>query len=237
MEILEFCSWKYFRQNQAKASARPRPRRERLTHGRADRARGPRRPEAAPGRAERGRGKGRYLRPGWLLPARIRRTRSGRPSRQLSAVDTRKICPPCTEKLRSSAGTALPAQPATGPAATAARGELRRAQPTAGAHPLHDPAVYLHPVPVHGWRCAEQSLAEAPAALTGCWRGPAHGEPSAKQLPGPRTLPGSTPGMRCGAGGAGAGAERSHLPPALRRWAGAAPLQEQPPGPSARAAA
>lgn len=152
MEILGVCSWKYFRQNQAKAPARPRPRREGLTHGRADRARGPRRPEPAPGSAERGRGKGRYLRPGWLLPARIRRTRSGRPSRQLSAVDTRKICPPCTEKLRSSAGTALPAQPATGPAATAARGEVRRAQPAAGAHPLHDPAVYLHPVPVHGWR-------------------------------------------------------------------------------------
>lgn len=36
-------------------------------------------------------GEGRYLRPGWLLPARIRRTRSGRPSRQLRAVDTRKI--------------------------------------------------------------------------------------------------------------------------------------------------
>lgn len=90
---------------------------------------------------------GSHLRPGWLRPARIRRTRSGSPSRQLSAVDTRRICPPCTEKRRSSGATALPAHPAS-PYRCPGLGKPR----PAGAHPLHDPAVYLHPVPVHGCR-------------------------------------------------------------------------------------
>lgn len=106
-------------------------------------------PAAAPAGAQVPR-MGAHLRPGWLLPARIRRTRSGRPSRQLRAVDTRRICPPCTDKGRSSGATALPTQPAdtAGPPATAARREVS----AAGAHPLHDAAVYLHPLSVHGWR-------------------------------------------------------------------------------------
>lgn len=99
-------------------------------------------PAERPGTA----GEGSHLRPGWLRPARIRRTRTGSPSRQLSAVDTRRICPPCTEKRRSSGATALAAYPAS-PHRCLGPGEPR----PAGAHPLHDPAVYLHPVPVHGW--------------------------------------------------------------------------------------
>lgn len=104
---------------------------------------GPHTPAERPG-AARG---GSHLRPGWLRPARIRRTRRGTPSRQLSAVDTRRICPPCTEKRRLSGATALAAHPAI-PYRCPGPGKPR----PAGAHPLHDPAVYLHPVPVHGWR-------------------------------------------------------------------------------------
>lgn len=179
MEIHGVCSWKPFRQKQAQGFAQllPRPG-GRLAH---DVSPAPRRRGTPPGRAAV---RGRYLRPGWLLPARIRRTRSGRPSRQLKAVDTRKICPPCTEKRRSS-GTSHPdGRYPPFPPVTAARGETVRGQPAAGAHPLHDAAVYLHPVPVHGWRRAELPLAEAPAAPMGSWRGPADGEPPTKQPPG-----------------------------------------------------
>lgn len=88
-------------------------------------------------------------------------------------MDTRRICPPCTEKWHSSGATALPAHPAS-PYRCPGPGKPR----PAGSHPLHDPAIYLHPVPVHGWRGAV-SLAEA--ASMGSRRGPKHGEPSAKQ--------------------------------------------------------
>lgn len=117
-----FVLCKPFRQKQAKVFAQLLPRPGRASHT-PHRDPAPRDSPRASGRGEAGRG--RYLRPGWLLPARIRRTRSGRPSRQLSAVDTRKICPPCTEKQRSSGATELPTLPAaTGPPVTAAPGQV-----------------------------------------------------------------------------------------------------------------
>lgn len=53
-----------------------------------------------------------YLRPGVLRPARIFCTRKGRPSRQLRAVDTLRICPPwCREKKREIRPASSPPQP------------------------------------------------------------------------------------------------------------------------------
>lgn len=166
------------------------PRSRRRASPPPESAQGPARPSrGSPGGA--GVRRGRYLRPGWLLPARIRRTLSGRPSRQLRAVDTRRICPPCRGN-----GARQPLRlPAPLPAGGARRAEPSTAQPGADAHPLHDPAVYLHPVPIHGWQRAE--------AARGAGAGPEDGETPAKQHPQTATAPSDA--------GAGAGARR-------RRW-------------------
>lgn len=152
-------------------------------------------------------------------------------------MDTRRICPPCTEKWHSSGATALPAHPAS-PYRCPGPGKPR----PAGSHPLHDPAIYLHPVPVHGWRGAV-SLAEA--ASMGSRRGPKHGEPSAKQ---PRVQECLMMQARPGCSGAGAGvgrrcwagAERRRLPsrPPTEGWPGRLRRgEEQPAGPGAHRAA
>lgn len=172
-------------------------------------------PDSPGGRA--GARQGHYLRPGWLLPARMRRTLSGRPSRQLSAVDTRRICPPCKERRSSGAA--------------ARQGTARPSPARLGAHPLHDAAVYLHPVPVHGWQPVEPSLAEAPAVQTGSGLGPEDSESAAEQRT--REEKRSAPP---GAGAcAGRRQSRRRAEPPVRSALEAVPLREAPPGPTARA--
>lgn len=86
-----------------------------------------------------------------LRPARIFCTRKGRPRRQLRAVDTLRIWPPCqgcgwARRERTSDGEAhFPPPPA-----------LPR------THPFHDPAVHLHPLSRHLGRPAVRPVATRP---------------------------------------------------------------------------
>lgn len=97
-----------------------------------------------------------YLRPGVLRPARIFCTRKGRPRRQLRAVETLRIWPPCQgcgwegRERTSDRNTLLPS---LGCSATGSRPRT---------HPFHDPAVHLHPLPGHWGRPGARPAATKP---------------------------------------------------------------------------
>lgn len=95
-----------------------------------------------------------------LRPARIFCTCKGRPRRQLRAVETLRIWPPCAARVRvrrQERGCQ------TGRLRSLRPGPL---SPPLGlrprTHPFHDPAVHLHPLPGHGGRPAARPAAAQP---------------------------------------------------------------------------
>lgn len=98
-----------------------------------------------------------YLRPGVLRPARIFCTRKGRPRRQLRAVDTLRIWPPCPGRgcgeEREHQTRKLCPWPRPGPPPLG---------PPLSTHPFHDPAVHLHRLPCHGERPGARPTATQP---------------------------------------------------------------------------